>query len=195
MPDPLETPGRVCLLVVDFSRAFTEPGSPAYCDCDDALAATAELLREARAGGAAVVFTTVAYDEAGAARARRLLDKATPLRALVRGSRAVEIDDRVAPVAGELVLEKQFISAFFGTGLSSHLAAAGCDTLVVAGTSTSGCVRQTVVDGIQHGYRVVVPAAAVADRSEVVQRTTLADMGVKYADVVDQATAARLLAA
>jgi nicotinamidase-related amidase len=181
--------------VIDFIHGFTDPASPLHCDTDAALVATARLLEAARAAGAPVVFTTVAYDEAGAQIARTFLEKGPALRTLTPGSRWVQVDDRVAPLPGEAVMSKLFASAFFGTSFASLLAAAGCDTLVLAGASTSGCVRATAVDGIQHGYRVVVPQEAVADRSQASHDMTLSDISTRYADVVGLDEALALLAA
>ena len=82
------------------------------------------------------------------------------------------------------MLNKLFASAFFGTPLASFLAASGCDSLIVTGASTSGCVRATVVDAIQHGYRPVVPRDAVGDRNPDAHAANLYDIDTKYGDVV-----------
>src|SRR5690242_18896405 len=155
---------RPALVVVDLVYGFTDPESPLWCDADEAVAATARLLEAARAAGAPVAFTTVQYDEAGARVAQAFLAKVPALRVLVPGTRWPDIDERIAPRAGEPVLAKLFASAFFGTPLAALLASAGADTVVVTGAATAGCVRATVVDALQHGYRVVVPREAVADR-------------------------------
>jgi maleamate amidohydrolase len=74
--------------------------------------------------------------------------------------------------------------AFFGTPFASVLAAAGCDSLVVTGASTSGCVRATAVDALQHGYRPIVPREAVGDRNPAAHEANLYDIDAKYGDVV-----------
>jgi nicotinamidase-related amidase len=130
-----------------------------------------------------VAFTTVAYDEASKQVAGAFIEKVPSLLILERGSRWVEVDPRIAPEPGEPVITKLFASAFFGTPLASMLAAHGCDTVVVTGASTSGCVRATVVDALQHGYRVVVPRAAVADRADQPHRANLFDIDQKYGTV------------
>ena len=81
------------------------------------------------------------------------------------------------------MLVKLFASAFFGTSLDELLRAAGCDTVVVAGASTSGCVRATAVDALQYGYRVLVPREAVADRAIDAHNASLLDIDAKYGDV------------
>jgi maleamate amidohydrolase len=172
------------LVVVDFNYAFTDPSSPLHCDTNAAVQATARLLAAARAGARPVAFTTLEYDEGGKQVANAFIAKAPALTMLTPGSRWAQIDERIAPREGEPVLLKLFASAFFGTALQPMLTAAGCDTLVVTGASTSGCVRATVVDGVQHGFLVLVPREAVADRAQSAHDASLLDIDAKYGDVV-----------
>lgn len=178
---------RPALLVVDVSVGFTDPESPLVCDLDGVVAAIQELLGEARRAGLPVVYTTVAYDEGARRAAAAFIDKVPALLALEAGSRFVEIDPRIAPRPGEPVLTKLFASAFFGTPLASLLAAEGCDSVIVTGASTSGCIRATVVDALQHGYRPVVPREAVGDRNPDAHAANLYDIDAKYGDVVPAA--------
>lgn len=178
-------PGRrPALLVVDLVLAFTDPRSDLACDADAAVAATASLLERFRAASWPVVFTTVVYDEAGAATAATFLDKVPALATLTPDSPWVGVDPRIAPVAGEAVVAKLFASSFFGTTLDTMLRAAGADTVVVTGASTSGCVRATVVDAMQHGFRVVVPLEGVADRAAGAHEASLADIQSRYGEVM-----------
>jgi maleamate amidohydrolase len=186
---------RPALVVIDLNYGFTDPESPLHCDTDAAVAATARLLEAARAGGAPVAFTTLEYDEAGRRVARAFLAKAPALAMLTPGSRWSQIDERIAPRADEPVLLKLFASAFFGTALQTMLTASGCDTLVVAGASTSGCVRATVVDALQHGMSVLVPRQAVADRAASAHEASLTDIDAKYGDVVTLEEAIAVLSA
>jgi len=175
---------KPALVVVDVNRGFTDPDSPLVCDLDECVAAIARLLEAFRAAGLPVVFTTVVYDEFGKQAAAVFIEKVPALLVLEPGSPWVEIDPRIAPVEGEPVLSKHFASAFFGTTLASVLAFAGADTVVVTGASTSGCVRATALDAMQHGYRVVVPRDAVGDRNQAAHEANLYDLDTKYADVV-----------
>ena len=100
----------------------------------------------------------------------------------------------LAPKANEPVIEKHWASAFFGTDLQARLTAAGADSLVVCGLTTSGCVRATAVDGLQHDYRVVVPREAVGDRDAAAHEANLFDLDAKYADVVSMDELFQLLA-
>jgi nicotinamidase-related amidase len=172
------------MLVIDVNLGFTDPESPLVCDLEDVVAAIQRLLAETRRAGLPVVYTTVSYDEGGKVAAAAFIDKIPALLTLEAGSRWVEIDPRIAPSSGEPVLNKLFASAFFGTPLSSLLAASGCDSVIVTGASTSGCVRATVVDALQHGYRPVVPREAVGDRNPAAHEANLYDIDTKYGDVV-----------
>jgi nicotinamidase-related amidase len=97
--------------------------------------------------------------------------------------RANSIPDPIAPAEGETVIQKTKPSAFFGTPLVSYLVAAGIDTLIVTGTTTSGCVRATVIDAFSNNYRTIVAEDGVFDRGEASHRINLFDMHAKYADV------------
>jgi nicotinamidase-related amidase len=175
---------RPALVVVDVNRGFTDPDSPLVCELDDVVAAIRRLLDAFRAAGLPVAFTTVAYDEAGKQAAAVFIDKVPALLALEAGSGWTEIDPRIAPLDGEPVLTKLWASAFHGTPLASFLTAQGCDSLVVTGASTSGCIRATAVDALQHGYRVLVPRDAVGDRNPSAHEANLYDIDTKYGDVV-----------
>ena len=175
---------KPALVVVDVNVGFTDPASPLACPLDGVVDAIQRLLGEARRAGFPVVFTSVAYDEAGRREASVFIEKVPALSTLEPGSRWVEIDPRIAPREGEPVLVKHFASAFFATPLASILASEECDTVIVTGASTSGCVRATAVDALQHGYRVVVPREAVGDRNPAAHEANLYDLDAKYADVV-----------
>lgn len=175
---------RPALVVVDVNRGFTDPASPLVCDLDDVVDAIARLLTAFRAAQLPVAFTTVAYDDAGKRAAAAFIAKIPALLALEAGSAWTEIDARIAAEPGEPVFSKLWASAFFGTPFASWLAAERCDSLVVTGASTSGCVRATVLDGLQHGYRVVVPREAIGDRNPAAHEANLYDIDTKYGDVM-----------
>ena len=175
---------RPALLVIDVNVGFTDPASPLVCDLEDVVAAIRRLLDEFRRAELPVVYTTVSYDEGDKVAAAAFIDKIPALLTLEAGSRWVEIDPRIAPLPSEPVLNKLFASAFYGTPLSSLLASAGCDSVVVTGASTSGCVRATAVDAIQHGYRPAVPREAVGDRNPAAHEANLHEIDTKYGDVV-----------
>ena len=175
---------RPALIVVDMTLGFTDPESPLGSDLDGPVEAIKKLLEAARQAEIPVVFTTVAYRESDKLTAAAFIDKVPALLTLEAGSRWAKIDPRIAPRTEEPILNKLFASGFFGTGLSSLLTAAGVDTLVVTGASTSGCVRATVVDALQYGFRPVVPREAVGDRNLDAHEANLYDVDSKYGDVV-----------
>jgi maleamate amidohydrolase len=105
-----------------------------------------------------------------------------------------EIAPPLRPEPGETVVVKQYASAFFGTSLAATLQAGAVDTLVISGVSTSGCVRATATDAMQHGFRPIVVRQACADRSAALHEQNLADLDAKYADVVDLPAALARLA-
>jgi maleamate amidohydrolase len=175
---------RPALVVVDVNRGFTDPSSPLVCDLDEVVAAIARLLEAFRDAELPVVYTTVAYDEAAKQAASVFIQKVPALLTLEAGSEWVEIDPRIEPRADEAVLVKLWASAFHATPFASVLTANQCDTVVVTGASTSGCVRATAVDALQHGYRVVVPREAVGDRNAAAHDANLYDIDTKYGDVV-----------
>lgn len=99
-------------------------------------------------------------------------------------AKGYEFVAEVAPRPGDILLPKKHPSAFFGTTLCSHLIDQQIDTLIVAGCTTSGCVRGTVVDAFSLNFKVIVPQECVYDRGATSHAVNLFDMGQKYADVV-----------
>lgn len=173
------------LLVIDLVRAYTEPTGPfGLPDPGPAVAATRELVEAARASGRPVVWTVVRYGP-GLADGGLFVRKVPALACFAEGAPgdwgALTLD----PEPGEPVLVKQYASAFFGTSLASTLHAAGVDTLVLAGVSTSGCVRATAMDALNSGFRPQVVRDACADRTPALHDNNLADLDAKYADVTD----------
>jgi nicotinamidase-related amidase len=183
LPRASQSLGRKpALLLVDMSNGFTSPESPLGCACDAVVAVNARLLQAFRSRGLPVYFSTVAYDAPDQAAVFRA--RLPDLDILQAGSRWTAIDERLAPQGQEVVISKHHPSAFFGTDLASRLRAEGVDSLVVTGLTTSGCVRATAVDGLQHDFPVFVVADATADRNTEAHHANLHDLHAKYADVV-----------
>ena len=181
---PALGPGhRPALLVIDFIEGFTNPDSPLAGPWDSAIEQTAVLLKAARQKIIPAIFTTVEYEQADLQH-NLLIAKAPRVAALMKGSRWTEVDHRLPRDAGDLVIAKKHGSAFFGTALVSQLQMLKIDTLLVAGCVTSGCVRASVVDAAQYGFRTLVVRDAVADRSALAHEANLLDMQARYADVI-----------
>jgi nicotinamidase-related amidase len=172
---------RPALVLVDVIKGFTDPSCSLGSESDDVVGACSHLLKVFREQGLPVFFTTVVYRSPEQARVFRA--RLPALDVLQADSQWVEVDERLAPLEGEPIIEKQWASGFFETDLADRLHAAGVDSLVVAGLTTSGCVRATAVDGLQHDFPVVVPREAVGDRNLQAHQANLFDLDAKYADV------------
>lgn len=177
---------RPAIIVVDLSRGFTEAGFPTGTDLTGVVESTGQLIESGRAVGLPVIFTTIAYSPAeinGAAVA--WLGKAPGMRSLREGSPAVAIDPRLPMRAEDPLIVKKGASAFFGTPLASVLVALGCDTVLICGATTSGCVRASAVDAVQSGFSVLVVRECVGDRASGPHEANLFDIQEKYGDVIN----------
>ncbi len=176
---------RPLVLAIDFTRAFTEPGRPLAADCAAQIAATNRLIAAARCVDIPVMFTAVVYDAQDFSDAGLWARKIGGQSELKAGTDGIEIDPRLDRLPGDALLVKKYASCFFGTDLSSRLMACGHDTLIIAGLTTSGCVRATAVDAIQLGFRPIIVRQAVGDRWMDAHEQSLRDLDAKYADVMD----------
>jgi maleamate amidohydrolase len=178
------------LLLVDLCQAYLVPDSPLYAGdgARSAVAACARLLGTARAAGRPVLHTRI--DLRSPHDAGLFVRKVPALEVFRTGSPLAEPPPEVRPAPDEEVVVKQYASAFFGTSLAATLTVLGVDTLVIGGLSTSGCVRATAVDALQHGFVPIVVAEACGDRHPAPHDASLFDLDAKYADVVglDEAT-------
>ena len=180
---------RPALLVIDLVRAYTEPDGPfALPEADKVVATTAQLVAAARAGGHPVCWTAARYSP-GMADGGLFARKVPALRAFAADAEGGWGEQALVPDATDVLVSKHYASAFFATSLASTLVTAGIDTLVIAGVSTSGCVRATAMDALNHGFRPQVVEQACADRTRALHENNLADLDAKYADVVDVAEA------
>lgn len=174
---------KPALVVIDYQRCLTEEAFQYGHNYDPEIAATAELLAEARRARIPVAHTVIGYTP-GVLDAGIMLIKIPGMKNFIFGTEATEIDSRVAPMPGELIIEKTAQSAFFGTPLNTYLTMRSVDTIVVAGCTASGCVRATVTDAAAYGYRPIVVADAVGDIASEPRECSFFDMEAKVADVV-----------
>ena len=173
------------LVVIDVMNAFTDPEYDLGADLDEEVAAIAGLTGAARDNDVPIVYVYSAFDDRDVEGATLWIRKQGGANALRAGSEAVAIDDRLTPAPEDDLMVKKQASAFFATDLVSRLNALGVDTVVLAGCTTSGCVRASAVDAVQYGFVPVVPIEAVGDREERAHRQSLFDLEMKYADVLD----------
>jgi nicotinamidase-related amidase len=190
---------RPALLVIDVSYAFTgdTPGEPILdsikrwrnsCGAESwvAIAHIKKLIDKAHQKQLPVIYTTGVrrpdmWDSGGWSR-KNTRSAETPKTASNRNG--YDIVDEIAPSAKDLVITKQKPSGFFGTPMTGYLTQLQCDSVIVTGTTTSGCVRATVVDAFSYNYRVAMVEEGCFDRSQASHAMTLCDLGAKYADIV-----------
>jgi maleamate amidohydrolase len=173
------------LVIIDMAMAYLVPGSPLYAAVEPILDRIVLLASAARAAGVPVIFTRVEYaNRLDGGLFRR---KIAALACFEAGNPLADFHPLLQPSPTDLVLTKQYPSAFFGTPLAPTLAAAGVDTLLITGVSTSGCVRATAVDALCHGFRPLVVTDCVGDRDPKVHDANLFDLEAKTADLVDSA--------
>ena len=175
---------RPVLIVIDFSLAFTGgksdfPGGR----FDNEVMQTLRLADAFREAALPVLFTTIAYEDP-VKESGWWGVKVPWLHHCKMGSSLVDIDSRLERRADEPVIVKRFPSSFFNTDLDDRLKQQGCDTLVIAGCTTSVCVRATALDAMQHGYRALLAAEALGEFDPGIHEVNLKDLDSRYADVV-----------
>jgi maleamate amidohydrolase len=186
---------RPAVLVIDLCNAYLQSDAPLYVGshADDVRSSAARLVAEARRLGHPVVFTRVEY-EPGGADGGLFFKKVGALAYFVKGNPLGDFPHDPSPNPGEVVVTKQYASAFFATSLASTLNAMRVDTVVIAGVSTSGCVRASALDALQNGFVPLVVRDAVGDRQHGPHEANLFDLQAKYAEVVSEEIALRYLA-
>lgn len=184
---------RAAVLVVDLIRGFTDPAFPAGADLGEVVRHTRRVLDAARAAGNPVIHTSIVFTPLHLDHSV-WLRKMPAMRGLVEGSPWTLPDERLAVRADEPLLYKQAASAFTGTGLAALLAGLGCDSLIVCGATTSGCVRATVVDACMAGWPTFVPRQCVGDRALAPHEASLFDIQAKYGELIDVEAACALAA-
>jgi len=176
---------RPALLVVDLCMAYLDPASPLYAKGEDVLASNIRLIEAARLHGVPVIFTQVVY-QADGMDGGLFYRKVPALAAYLKGSPLAAFPPGVEPRSDELVVTKQYASAFFGTSLAATLHAGRIDTVLITGFSTSGCVRATALDALQNGFAPFVVRDACGDRDVRPHEANLFDLQAKYAEVISE---------
>jgi nicotinamidase-related amidase len=191
---------RPALVVVDVNYAFTGLQSEPILDsiktfrtsCGEyawqAIPRLQALIAAARQAGVPVVYSTgIDREVRGAGWANRARQPGTLERLdeadFEKRKLGNTIVKEIEPQPGDTVIRKVGPSVFFGTPLTTLLNELDVDTLIVTGTTTSGCVRATAVDAAQYNFRAVVPEECVWDRGELTHKVNLFDIHMKYGDV------------
>jgi len=176
--------GQRCgLILVDFVNGFVDIDQLGGPHIEAAANATVPLLAAFRAKALPVAHTRVVFEDDGS-NFNVFALRVKPLQKLTEAAPGSQIVPQLQPVAGEWVVRKQTASAFFNTGLADWLRLKGVDTAIIVGCTTSGCVRASVVDAMQHNFRTVVISDCVGDRAIEPHDANLFDMQQKYADVM-----------
>jgi maleamate amidohydrolase len=183
---------KPALLIIDVVMAYLEPASTLYAGVEAELACSIRLVEAARRGGTPVIFTNVVF-QADGLDGGVFFRKVPALKAFLRGSPLGDFPPTLQPKPGELVISKQYPSAFFGTSLAATLNAAGVDTVIMGGFSTSGCVRASALDALQNGFVPIVVRDACGDRDRRPHDANLFDIQAKIGEVVGEAEALALL--
>ena len=184
---PKLDPRRTALLVMDY-----QPGILGRVENPDALAARARAAIETlRAAGATIGYVRVAFTDEdlaalpeGAPMGRV---KAMPRDFIHADAPGTEIDARVAPEPGDIVVRKPRVGPFLTTDLDQQLRGRGVDTLVLAGISTSGVLLSTVRDAYDRDYRLFVLADASADSDPHVSSFLMQKVLPRQAEVIEVA--------
>jgi maleamate amidohydrolase len=179
---------RPALILIDFVEAYFDKTCALYADVEDELASALRVRAACRATNVPVILTSVVYHPSGI-NGGTFFKKALPLKNFAGNGPMGGWPKGLEPHPDELIVTKQYPSAFFGTSLASTLTAMGCDSVILTGLTTSGCVRASCVDAMSHGFLVTVVADACGDRHAAPHEANLFDMNAKYADVVSEAEA------
>jgi maleamate amidohydrolase len=176
--------GRRCgLVLVDFVNGFVDAHQLGGPHIEAAAHASVALLHAFRQLHLPVAHTRVVFAEDGSD-TNVFAQRIKLLQQLTEHAHSSQIVNHLQPIAGELVVRKQTASAFFDTPLAAWLRLHAVDTAVVVGCTTSGCVRATVVDAMQHNFRTIVVSDCVGDRAIEPHEANMFDMQQKYADVM-----------
>jgi maleamate amidohydrolase len=178
---------RPALCIVDFVNGFTDPTVFGGGNIKPAVTNTIGLLAVARRRTLPIAFSRVVFAKDGSDDCV-FIHKVPALANLTENAFIGQIVPELPPLANETILRKTQPSAFFGTGYADLLRRQGIDTVIVAGCTTSGCVRATVVDAMSHNFRTIVARDCVGDRSLAAHDANLFDMEQKYADLVESET-------
>lgn len=176
---------KPALIMIDFVEAYFDPSCSLYAGTESALESGLRLQAVAREVGVPVIYTNVVYNKT-ALNGGRFYQKSMTLHHFLEGSPMGAWPKGLVPAEDELVISKQYASAFFGTSLASTLTSLGIDTLIHTGVSTSGCIRATCVDCNSHGFIPIIVRDAVGDRHPAPHEANLFDMDAKYGDVVSE---------
>jgi maleamate amidohydrolase len=172
------------VLLVDMQVQWNKPERRLGSDMGPLLEAAGALVDTAREHDVPIVYVWSCW-EADGSDSGRWIQKIPALGEVEPGSDGAQIHPRVQPHPGDALVLKKGPSGFFNTPLEGVLHDLGVDTLLIAGASTSGCIRATAIDALQYGFRAILPHEAIGDRAASPHEANLLDIDAKYGDVVE----------
>jgi len=173
------------IILVDFVAAYFDENSPLYADVEKALLSAIRIRNKGREKNIPIIYTNVSYQKDGK-NGGVFFEKLPVLSCFIEGAKTAGWPSELDIDPNEIIITKQYPSAFFETCLSKKLNNLEIDTLIITGLTTSGCIRATCVDAISYGFRPIVVKDACGDRHEKPHIANLFDMNAKYADVVSE---------
>jgi len=183
---------RPIVLAVDLMHFYFDTESPMCLPNTASLEAAARVIEAARSAILPVMHARTVF-QAGGADGGLSIYRVPALRLLIGHNDMNEFMPQVTPGPDEVVLNKQYDSAFFGTTLATTMQANGFDTVIIVGVTTSGGIRASAADAMRHGFFAAVVQNAVSDRTTEVHESNLFDIAAKYADVLSERAAIRYL--
>jgi maleamate amidohydrolase len=188
----LDVRGPFALVVVDPAQAYTNRECPLYAGVEAPVEVMRQVLGHARKAGIPVVVTRVEHDPSG--RDGGIFVRKVPaLRWFAPDSPYSDYIEGLAPVDGDIEIVKQYPSAFAHTNLAATLTSLGVRTLLIAGLTTSGCIRATATDAMQSGFVPVIIEDAVGDRLPGPHEANLFDIRSKIGEVRSSAEVTSLI--
>lgn len=175
---------RPAVIVVDLQKGFTDPDSFAGCDMEEAVIQTNRIVDVAHEKNVQVFFARIGYQSPSGVDLGVWGLKCHLEREFANTSEHYELDSRLHVQKKDIVFEKHWASAFFGSHLLQMLISLNIDTTILTGCTTSGCLNASIIDAVSHGFRTIVPREACADRSRELHDTYLWNINKKYADVI-----------
>lgn len=186
-------PGRKsALIIVDPARAYVDPDCPLYAGVEDAVEQMRVVRAAATQAGIPVFITRVDHGPDGIT-GGLFYQKVPSLKWFAPDSPFADYIDGLAPAGVDIEIVKQYASAFAGTSLSSTLSTLRIDTLIITGLSTSGCIRATASEALEHGFIPIVVSDAVGDRLPGPHEANLFDIQAKIGEVVSTEAAIEII--
>jgi nicotinamidase-related amidase len=189
---PAIAPERTALLAMDFQNGIV----PLASDADALVERVKGAIADVRAAGGTIGYVRVAFTEddwAAIPETNKSFTAVAAAKMLHHEDPTTQIDGRMAPEEGDIVVRKIRYGSGSTTDLHQQLKDRGIDTLVLSGISTSGVVLSTLMDAADRDYRVFVLTDGVADADPETHRVLVDKVFPSRAHLIDTARLRELL--